>query len=67
LLEKTYKNQELKELEHKIIKEMNESYEFNGVSFGLAHYPENGKNVDELINYADSAMYGEKKRKKVRR
>ena len=31
---------------------------------GLAVYPTNGKGVEELIAYADKAMYEEKKRMK---
>lgn len=67
LCDKTFNDQKLKELEQKIIKEMTESHDFNGVSIGVAHYPENGDSIDELINYADKSMYGEKMRKKIRR
>lgn len=35
---------------------------FIGVSYGVAHYPEHGKNMDELIEFADNAMYDMKRK-----
>ena len=40
---------------------------FRGMSLGIALYPNDGLNPDELISYADQAMYAEKKIKNMRR
>ena len=40
---------------------------YHGVSLGLAFYPKDGSNSDDLISLADQAMYTEKKAKKNRR
>ncbi len=40
---------------------------FRGMSLGTAFYPNDGLNPDELISYADQAMYAEKKIKNMRR
>ncbi|QLY39663.1 GGDEF domain-containing protein [Hujiaoplasma nucleasis] len=48
-------------------KEINKHYfyehPFIGVSIGLAIYPKNGRNLDELLNYADVLMYKDKENK----
>ncbi len=40
---------------------------FQGMSLGTAFYPNDGLIPDELISYADQAMYAEKKIKNMRR
>ncbi len=42
---------------------MNESFQFRGVSIGVARYPAHGKDANSLINHADQAMYDEKRLK----
>jgi diguanylate cyclase (GGDEF)-like protein len=38
---------------------------YHGFSLGIAYYPKDGKSPDELINFADQAMYEEKKTRKI--
>lgn len=40
---------------------------FQGMSLGIAFYPNDGLTPDDLISYADQAMYAEKKIKNMRR
>jgi len=40
---------------------------YYGISLGLAYYPMDGINADDLISLADQDMYTEKKTKKIRR
>ena len=53
----------------KIIHEVSQPYLVQGVRFnlgasiGVAHYPENGNNLDDLLRAADIAMYEAKKRR----
>lgn len=50
---------------------LSEPFNINGhqlniiVSLGVAHYPENGNTVDDLISAADSQMYEEKKTRRI--
>ena len=50
-----------------IAKNMISDVEYQGLSLGLASYPNDGNNSDDLISLADQAMYTEKKSKKIRR
>ncbi len=52
----------------RIFKSISKSYQFDQInidfitpSIGIATYPENGKDADALIRYADNAMYEKKK------
>jgi len=61
---------ELEVIAKRIIKESNEPINVPGkkvsinASVGIAIYPENGSNFDELLTSADSAMYKIKKKEK---
>ena len=50
-----------------IAKEMIIDVPYRGVSLGLAYYPKDGLNSDDLISLADQSMYIEKKSKNIRR
>lgn len=54
----------------RILNELSQAYELDGrelfitASIGIAVYPDNGKNVEDLIKNADTALYHAKKRGK---
>jgi len=54
----------------KIIKDLNKVFNINnlkieiGASLGVAKYPDNGKNIDDLLKNADNAMYASKNKGK---
>ena len=46
--------------------QINDKEIFCHISVGVATFPDNGANTDELIHYADTQMYLDKKRYKDR-
>ena len=54
-------------LKDEIAKEMIIDVTYHGFSLGQAFYPKDGQNADDLISFADQAMYTEKKTKKIHR
>jgi diguanylate cyclase (GGDEF)-like protein len=55
------------DFKNNIYKEVIFDIPFHGLSLGLACYPQDGLNADDLINLADQGMYTEKKDKENRR
>lgn len=59
----------IKELASKILKSLRQPYNINSVTFtlscsiGIARYPDNAENFNEIKRYADIAMYESKKEK----
>lgn len=52
--------------ENQINAEMNQHFQFNGVSIGKSEYPTDGNDPDILLQVADGRMYSSKKSKKIR-
>jgi diguanylate cyclase (GGDEF)-like protein len=55
----------LDEFKEEIANDMIIDIKYHGFSLGIAHYPKNGLSSDELINFADQAMYEEKRARKI--
>ncbi|SJZ83336.1 putative bifunctional diguanylate cyclase/phosphodiesterase [Selenihalanaerobacter shriftii] len=68
---KEIERKQVKKVVNRIIREFSKPLNINEYeiiitpSIGISVYPEDGNNADELIRYADIAMYSNKKKKKV--
>lgn len=58
---------DVKRFENSVNKEMNQHFNFKGVSVGISNFPENGNDPDLLLQVADSKMYGVKNSKRIRK
>ncbi|NER40216.1 GGDEF domain-containing protein [Bacillus megaterium NBRC 15308 = ATCC 14581] len=70
IIEKFHRKNELTEIAKIILEGFKETFEIEGheilisSSIGIATYPEDTLNTDDLVRYADSAMYFSKQRGK---
>ncbi|SJZ89105.1 sensor domain-containing protein [Selenihalanaerobacter shriftii] len=71
IIMKEIERKQVKKVVNRIIREFSKPLNINEYeiiitpSIGISVYPEDGNNVDELIRYADIAMYSNKNEKKV--